>query len=267
MVQHTMRRLACLLLLVSWFLTPDSWSQTRLGPLGPGLACNPTTYNPGTAPVTADCPLTPQTFLEGHATSCTINSTCGSTNDAGKQLYATAAGVTFTVPAPGGAGSAGYSFGYNGYAYSINASPAFINGSCGPTGTSLSGLAFGVSLTSDGVNWQCTPFVGTTPLTVGSSTGNTLAGPSAYFVCTAACTVTPPPPVAGFQFCVMTDDNVAAVITLGAISGVQYETTARTAYKAANTTIVSGGAVGDKICIIGRDATHYLTATYQGTWS
>jgi hypothetical protein len=30
---------------------------------------------------------------------------------------------------------------------------------------------------------------------------------------------------------------------------------------------VSGGAVGDMVCIVGRDATHYLTPTYVGTWS
>jgi hypothetical protein len=107
------------------------------------------------------------------------------------------------------------------------------------------------------------------PLATGSSTGNTVTGPNAYFVCTAACTVTPPVPVAGYQFCVMNDDAVTGVITLGAIgSSARYENTARTAYGTAGTgTLVSGGAVGDMICIVGRDSTHYLSPTFVGTWT
>ena len=107
------------------------------------------------------------------------------------------------------------------------------------------------------------------PFATGSSTGNTVTGPYAYFVCTAACTVTPPVPVAGYQFCVMNDDNTTGAITLGALgSSARYENTARTAYGTAGTgTLVSGGAVGDMICIVGRDSTHYLSPTYVGTWT
>ncbi len=107
------------------------------------------------------------------------------------------------------------------------------------------------------------------PLAVGSSTGNTVAAPYGYFVCTAACTVTPPVPAAGYQFCVMNADNATGAITLGAIgSSARYENTARTAYGTAGTgTLSSGGAVGDMICIIGLDSTHYLSPTYVGTWT
>jgi hypothetical protein len=145
--------LCCLLSLAS------ADAQTRLGPLGPGLACNPTVYNPGTAPVIADCPLTSQVFYEAHTASCTINSTCGSTNDSGKLLTATAAAVTFTLAAPGAAGTAGYNFGYDGsHSYTLT-STANIYG-CGATSTSVT-LSYGASVTPDGTAWQCTPYGGT----------------------------------------------------------------------------------------------------------
>lgn len=106
-----------------------------------------------------------------------------------------------------------------------------------------------------------------TPLTAGSSV--TLAAPRQYFVCTTTCTITVPVPAAGYEFCVLNDDNVATVITLSAIgSSARYENTARTAYGTAGTgTFVSGGAVGDKVCLLGRDSTHYLTASFNGSWT
>lgn len=106
-----------------------------------------------------------------------------------------------------------------------------------------------------------------TPLTAGTSV--TLSAPRQYFVCTGTCTITVPVPAAGYEFCVMNDDNVATVITLSAIgSSARYENTARTAYGTAGTgTFVSAGAVGDKVCLLGRDSTHYLTASFTGTWT
>jgi hypothetical protein len=96
-----------------------------------------------------------------------------------------------------------------------------------------------------------------------------LSGPREYYVCTGTCTVTPPVPAAGYEFCVMNDDNVATVITLAAIgSSARYEATARTSYGTAGTgTFVSGGAAGDKVCLVGRDSTHYLTTSFNGTWT
>lgn len=111
----------------------------------------------------------------------------------------------------------------------------------------------------------------TLPTEIISGTGNVLTAPSEVAICTAACTVTPPVPTSagGYQFCVMADNNVAAVITLGAIgSSVQYQNTANTAYGTAGTgTLHSGGAAADKVCIYSRDGTHYLTTTYVGTWT
>lgn len=105
-----------------------------------------------------------------------------------------------------------------------------------------------------------------TPLTTGTSVS--LTAPRQYVVCTSTCTVTPPVPAAGDEFCVMNDDNVATVITMAAIgTSARYENTARTAYGTAGTgTFISGGAVGDKVCLLGRDATHYLTVSFVGTW-
>lgn len=107
----------------------------------------------------------------------------------------------------------------------------------------------------------------TTPLTAGTSV--TLSTPRQYFVCTSTCTITVPVPAAGMEYCVMNDDNVATVITLSAIgSSARYENTARTAYGTAGTgTFISSGAVGDKVCIVGRDATHYLTPSFKGNWT
>lgn len=106
-----------------------------------------------------------------------------------------------------------------------------------------------------------------TPLTAGTSV--TLATPRQYFVCTGTCTITAPVPAAGMEFCVYNDDNVATVITFSAIgSSARYENTARTAYGTAGTgTLVSGGAVGDKMCLIGRDSTHYSVGAFNGVWT
>lgn len=128
------------------------------------------------------------------------------------------------------------------------------------TGGTISGLT-ALSMTSGQL---ANTSVGATPLVAG--TGATLVAPREYYVCTGTCTVTPPTPATGDEFCVYNDDNVATVITLAAIIGVQYEVTARTSYKAANTSIVSGGAVGDKMCIVGRDSTHYQVLSFTGTW-
>ena len=113
--------------------------------------------------------------------------------------------------------------------------------------------------------WQSL-FPKPTPLpTPGSAI--TLSAPRGYAVCTTTCTVTLPTPAAGYEFCALNDDNVSTVITIAAISGVYFEKTSRAAYESVNTAMTSGGAAGDKICMIGRDATHYLTVSYNGTWA
>lgn len=133
------------------------------------------------------------------------------------------------------------------------------------TGTSAIGDAdlTGDCTTSGTVATTCRP--GTTV----PGTSVTLSGSSQIFVCTGTCTVTVPVPSLNVQYCVGNDDNVSTVITLSAIgSSARYENTARTAYGTAGTgTFVSSGAVGDAVCIVGRDSTHYLTWSSHGTWT
>ncbi|HEV2225061.1 MAG TPA: hypothetical protein VGR84_18865 [Candidatus Acidoferrales bacterium] len=105
------------------------------------------------------------------------------------------------------------------------------------------------------------------PLTTGSSTGNTFTAPAGFFQCTAACTVTPPAPAAGYQFCVWDKPGTAGAIVLGGNTGVFYGKTDFSGYGSSGGTLTSGGANGDKACIIGIDSTHYDTVTFGGTWT
>ncbi len=109
--------------------------------------------------------------------------------------------------------------------------------------------------------------IGATTLATGTSVS--LSAPREYYVCTSTCTVTPPVPAAGYEFCVMNDDNVSTAITLAALgSSARYENTARTAYGTAGSGTLSATAVvGNKVCILGLDSTHYLTTTFTGTWT
>jgi hypothetical protein len=104
-------------------------------------------------------------------------------------------------------------------------------------------------------------------LTTGTSV--TMSAPGGYFECTSTCTVTLPVPAAGYQFCVRNGNNVSTVITFAALgSSAMYENQAQTSYGTAGTgTFVSGGAVGDKACFIGKDATHFDLWSVNGTWT
>lgn len=112
------------------------------------------------------------------------------------------------------------------------------------------------------------PTITGTAVTFTSGTSRTLANASEIVVCTSTCTVTPPASAtAGMQFCVQNDDNVSTVITLAAVSGVQYESTARTSYGTANHTMTSGGAVKDQICMVAVSATKWNVWSSVGTWT
>jgi len=125
--------------------------------------------------------------------------------------------------------------------------------SCGDSSTKVATTAF----------VQC-------PTTILIGSGSlTITIPREYVICTNTCTVTVPVPAAGYEFCIMNDDGVSSVITLAAIgSSARYENTARSAYGTAGTgTFVSAGSIGDKVCLLGRDATHYLTPSFLGSWT
>lgn len=132
-------------------------------------------------------------------------------------------------------------------------------------------LAYGISQTgaqgATGATGATGPANNPSP-TAGTSISLT-SGIAQFFICTGTCTVTPPVPAAGAQYCVYNDNNVATVITLAAIgSSARYENTARTAYGTAGTgTFISGGAVKDSVCIVFRDSTHYSTLSSNGSWT
>lgn len=143
-----------------------------------------------------------------------------------------------------------------------NGTPTIYGGGSGVTSVTCGTGLSGGTITATGT---CA-VVYTSP-TAGTSISLTSAI-AQMFVCTSTCTVTVPAPVAGAQYCIYNDNNVATVITLSAIgSSARYENTARTAYGTAATgTFVSGGAVGDAVCIVFRDSTHYSTLSHVGTW-
>lgn len=140
----------------------------------------------------------------------------------------------------------------------INASPTSVG-----TGT-VTSVTCGAGLSGGTITMSGTCAVSPT---LSTGTSHSFSAPMDIFECSSTCTVTPPTPAAGYEFCARNEDNVTTVITFAAISGVQYENTNFTSYKSANTSIVSGGAAGDKLCVIGRDSTHYDVFSYNGTWS
>jgi hypothetical protein len=133
-------------------------------------------------------------------------------------------------------------------------------------GVSNSNLA-NSSTTVNGVT--CTLGSTCNPYTSAAGTSVTLTPPYEIYICTSSCSVNVPAPAANYQFCVLNDDDASGVITLNAIgSSAMYEKTSRSGYGTPGTgTIYSAGAIGDAICIIYRDSTHYLTVSYNGTWN
>jgi len=112
------------------------------------------------------------------------------------------------------------------------------------------------------------PNANVAPITFVSGSGSaTLVAPRQYYECTAACTLTLPPPQNGYEFCIRNKTNTAAVITLAAIPSVAFELTNQTAYKAVNTAIASGGTITDRVCYVGDGTTAYDVFSFAGTWS
>lgn len=190
-------------------------------------------------------------------TSATITPAVGSITGLGTGI-ATALGVNVgTAGAPVVLGGAG------GTPSSINLANATAYPAATTSALGIVEIGAGLSVASGIIS------AGPVPTQSISSTGNTFTGTEGVAICTTTCTITPPVPAAGYQFCVMNGDNISTVITLAALgSSAKYESTARTSYGTAGTgTLTSGGAAGDMICIVGLDSTHYLSPTYVGTWT
>lgn len=237
----------------------QTWAGTvvQTGPGATGGTCNPG----------ATCIIQTQLKVSANSPSSSGGYSMQATDEATNLVLESGYSGTLTIPV---ATTTGFT---NGNAFTVS-NESGLNVAVAVTTSTLGGFsAFNlgpgarISFNSDGSNYHWTGGMGAVSFQTGSSTGNSLTPYNGYFVCTAACTVTPPVPAPGYQFCVMNDDNVSSIITLGAISGVQYENTARTSYKTANTSIASAGAAGDMLCIVGRDSTHYLSPTYVGTWA
>lgn len=121
------------------------------------------------------------------------------------------------------------------------------------------GQSFSLLYSPDSSGLTASPVNTPTPGATCSMVGN-----STFCICTTTCTVTPLAPVAGSQFCVRNDTGVSTVITIAAIASVFYEKPDNSAYGTVNSTMVSGGSLTDKACLVGRDSTHYHTWSSSG---
>ena len=132
------------------------------------------------------------------------------------------------------------------------------------------------ALRCDGTTTTCSGGVVTSSaaasVTLGTGSGSqSLTGAAEIFVCTSTCAVTPPAPAAGLQYCVENDATVSTVITMGGNTGVYYQKAVApgtaNGYGSSGGHMTSGGAVGDLVCIVGRDTTHYLVPSFGGAWT
>lgn len=144
---------------------------------------------------------------------------------------------------------------------------ASTSGSNAVTVAKINGASFPTSALAVGSNSSAQP-VASLVFTTGTS--RTMSANSEIFVCTSTCTFTPPATgstVAGMQFCVQNDDNVSTVITLAAVTSIQYEATARTSYGTAAHTMTSAVAVASQICMVAVSATKWNVFSNVGTWT
>ena len=93
----------------------------------------------------------------------------------------------------------------------------------------------------------------------GSGTISLPAGNSVVVGCTSTCSVPVPVPVQNYEICVKNTAGVSTVITLSALgSSALYPKPDDSGYGTAGTgTMVSTAAAGNKVCLVGRDSTHY----------
>ena len=114
----------------------------------------------------------------------------------------------------------------------------------------------------DGTTWELAT-IGNAPggavSVVNSGTITIPSGNAVLVICSSTCSVPVPVPVLGYQICVKNEAGVSTVITLSALgSSAAYPKADDSGYGTAGTgTMVSSAATGNKVCLIGRDSTHY----------
>lgn len=94
---------------------------------------------------------------------------------------------------------------------------------------------------------------------VNSGTITLPSGNAILVICTSTCSVPVPAPVLGYQLCAKNIAGGTTVITLSALgSSAMYPKSDDSGYGTAGTgTMVSSAAAGNKVCLIGKDSTHY----------
>lgn len=93
------------------------------------------------------------------------------------------------------------------------------------------------------------------------------SGNAVIIGCTSTCSIPIPVPIAGYSICVKNNAGVSTVITLSALgSSAMYPKADDSGYGTAGTgTMVSTAAAGNKVCLIGRDSTHYELAAVNAS--
>lgn len=227
------------------------------------ISRNGLTINGGTSNITL------QQYQDAVCFSDGTNYICGVPDVAGTAITLTPAvtGITIACPTCIVASSPGAGLAHFAGSTQTVTSSAVVSADLNITTTTCSSQ-FVSAISSGGVG-TCSGLtaaeIPVTPLAT-PGTSITLSGPRGWAVCTSTCTVTLPVPSAGYEFCIVNDNNVSTAITLAALgSSAMYENSARTAYGTAGTgTLVVAAALKNKVCVLGRDSTHYLLMSADG---
>lgn len=101
--------------------------------------------------------------------------------------------------------------------------------------------------------------IGVAATVVNSGTITIPSGNSVLVICTSTCSVPAPVPALGYQICAKNIAGGSTVITFSALgSSAMYPKSDDSGYGTAGTgTMVSSAATGNKVCLIGKDSTHY----------
>ena len=102
-----------------------------------------------------------------------------------------------------------------------------------------------------------------------SGTGTTLTAPREYYHCTGTCTIAiPNGPASGSdnEFCAINDPGVTTAITFSAATSRYYGKPDGSAYGTQTTgTLSCSAGAWNMLCVVSRDANHYVTTRSSGT--